>query len=311
MDMRVHEARADDALIVSIYMLRAKLPDDAVPDPDIAIQWREIIAIDYGSLQQDLACFWHIPKWSGKLFSSSLSTLAKAHKTKGGESMTRPFVFINSAMSADGKISSFEHSQVRISGQADKARVDLLRTESDAIMVGVGTVLADDPGLRVKSQNSRLARLIKGRPEDPLRIIADSRARTPPSARVLGQGCIVAVADSAPQKRLDRLYSTKSEIIVCGKERVDLTELFSQLFDRGVKRLMVEGGATLNWSLISLGLVDEIYVYMDAMIIGGENAPTLVDGPGFKEHFPRLTLSCVQRMDEGVLLKWRVPSKPS
>ena len=65
--------------------------------------------------------------------------------------MTRPFVFINSAMSADGKISSFERSQVRISGQADKARVDLLRAESDAVMVGVGTVLADDPGLRVKS----------------------------------------------------------------------------------------------------------------------------------------------------------------
>ena len=171
--------------------------------------------------------------------------------------MTRPFVFINSAMSADGKISSFEHSQVRISGQADKARVDLLRAESDAIMVGVGTVLADDPSLRVKSQSSREARRTKGWPEDPLRIIADSRARTPPSAKILGPGCIVAVTSSAPQERLDRLSSTKSEIIVCGKERVDLTELFSQLFDRGVKRLMVEGGATLNWSLLNLGLVDE------------------------------------------------------
>ena len=225
--------------------------------------------------------------------------------------MTRPFVFINSAMSADGKISSFERCQVRISGQADKARVDLLRAESDAVMVGVGTVLADDPSLRVKSQSSRLARRTKGREEDPLRIIADSRARTPPFAKVLGPECIVAVTDCAPLERMDRLSSTKSEIIVCGKERVDLTQLFTQLFDRGVKRLMVEGGATLNWSLISLGLVDEIYVYIGATIIGGENAPTLVDGPGFKEHFPRLTLSCVERLDEGVLLKWRVPSKPS
>lgn len=225
--------------------------------------------------------------------------------------MTRPFVFINSAMSADGKISSFEHSQVRISGQADKARVDLLRAESDAIMVGVGTVLADDPSLRVKSQSSRQARRMKGWREDPLRIIADSLARTPPSAKILGPGCIVGVTSSAPQQRLERLSSTRSEIIVCGKERVDLAELFSQLFDRGVKRLMVEGGATLNWSLLNLGLVDEIYVYMGAMIIGGENAPTLVDGPGFKEHFPRLTLCSVQRLDEGVLLKWRVPGKPS
>ena len=218
--------------------------------------------------------------------------------------MTRPFVFINSAMSADGKISSFERSQVRISGQMDKARVDLLRAESDAVMVGVGTVLSDDPGLRVKSVSYREARRAKGWPEDPLRIIADSRARTPPSARVLGPGCFVAVTSSAPQERLDRL-SPMCEIIVCGKERVDLTELFSRLFDRGIKRLMVEGGATLNWSLLKLGLVDELYVYMGAILIGGENAPTLADGPGFKEHFPRLTLISVQRLDEGVLLKWK------
>ncbi len=220
--------------------------------------------------------------------------------------MTRPFVFINSAMSADGKISSFERSQVRISGKADKARVDLLRAESDAVMVGVGTVLADDPSLRVKSASSREVRRAKGWPEDPLRIIADSRARTPPSAKVLGPGCLAIVTGSAPQERLDQL-SSKCEIIVCGKEQVDLTELFSRLYDRGVKRIMVEGGATLNWSLLKLGLVDELYVYMGAMLIGGENAPTLVDGPGFKEDFPRLTLSSVQRLDEGVLLKWSLP----
>ena len=67
---------------------------------------------------------------------------------------------------------------------------------------------------------------------------------------------------------------------------------------------MVEGGATLNWSLIELGLVDELYVYMGAMLIGGVNAPTLVDGQGFKNDFPRLTLSSVQLLDKGVLLKW-------
>jgi len=217
--------------------------------------------------------------------------------------LTRPFVFINSAMSADGKISTFERCQVRISGQVDKARVELLRAESDAIMVGVGTVLADDPSLRVKSASSREARRKRGQPEEPLRVVADSRARTPPSAKILGQRCIVAAAGMAPQERLDSL-SSKCEIIVCGKERVDLAELFSRLFDRGVKRLMVEGGATLNWSLLKLGLVDELYVYMGAMLIGGENAPTLVDGQGFKEHFPRLTLCSAQRLDEGVLLKW-------
>jgi 2,5-diamino-6-(ribosylamino)-4(3H)-pyrimidinone 5'-phosphate reductase len=227
------------------------------------------------------------------------------------EALTRPFVFINSAMSADGKISSFERSQVRISGKADLARVDLLRAESDAVMVGVGTVLADDPGLRVKSAELREARREKGWPEDPLRIIADSRARTPPSARVLGPGCMVAVTSSAPQERLERLSLRCEicEIIVCGQERVDLQELFSRLFERGIRRIMVEGGATLNWSLLKLGLVDELYVYMGAMLIGGGNAPTLVDGQGFRADFPRLTLSSVQRLDEGVLLKWTLQSE--
>lgn len=213
-------------------------------------------------------------------------------------------------MSADGKISSFERCQVRISGQEDKARVDLLRAESDGIMVGVGTVLADDPGLRVKSQSYREQRRMKGWPEAPLRVIADSRARTPPSAQGLGPGSILAVSRAADRERLERIASTGSEIMVCGSEKVDLAELFSRLFDKGVRRLMVEGGATLNWSLLSLGLVDEICVYVGAMIIGGANAPTLVDGPGFRDHFPRLALSQVQPLDEGVLLKWRVSGRP-
>ena len=112
--------------------------------------------------------------------------------------MARPFIFINSAMSADGKISSVNRRQVRISGETDLARVDGLRASSDAIMVGVGTVLADDPGLRVKSKDSREARLAQGWPENPLRIVADSRARTPPDAKILGPGCLIAVSQSAP-----------------------------------------------------------------------------------------------------------------
>ena len=217
--------------------------------------------------------------------------------------MARPFIFINSAMSADGKISSVNRRQVRISGQADLARVDGLRASSDAIMVGVGTVLADDPGLRVKSKDFREARLAQGLPENPLRIVADSQARTPIGAKVLGPGCLIAVSQSAPHDRLEQL-SQKCEIIRCGTESVDLAELMAALYDRGIRRLMVEGGARLNWSLIEQGLVDEMYVYIGGMIIGGESAPTLVDGQGFRESFPRLRLDSVERLDEGVLLKW-------
>jgi 2,5-diamino-6-(ribosylamino)-4(3H)-pyrimidinone 5'-phosphate reductase len=219
--------------------------------------------------------------------------------------LQRPFVFINSAMSVDGKISSILHEQVRISGREDMARVDALRAESDAVMVGVGTVLADDPSLRLKSTELKLVRVGKGKSENPLRVVVDSLARMPPDARVMGPGCLLAVSRSAPQDRLAKL-SGRCEIIMCGIERVSLPELMSELIHRGVKRLMVEGGATLNWSMIECGLADELYVYMGAMIIGGKDAPTLVDGLGFPSDFPKLKLISAQRVDDGLLLKWSI-----
>jgi len=73
---------------------------------------------------------------------------------------------------------------------------------------------------------------------------------------------------------------------------------------------MVEGGASLNWSLVSQGLVDEIYVYMGPIFIGGERAPTLLDGEGYRNDFPPLRLAAVERLDEGVLLKWTLAGEP-
>lgn len=219
--------------------------------------------------------------------------------------MDRPFVFINSAVSVDGKISSFLHRQVRISGKEDLTRVDLLRASSDAIMVGIGTVLADDPGLRVKSEQLRKERLERGTYENPLRVVADSLARTPPDAEVLGDGCIIAVSRAAPPERVATL-SDSSKIFVSGVDRVDLVGLMSFLHGIGVKRLMVEGGSTLNWSMISAGLVDEIYVYIGNMLIGGEVAPSMLGGDGFSGNFPKLELISLERLGEGVLLRWRV-----
>ena len=220
--------------------------------------------------------------------------------------MDRPFVFINSAVSADGKISSILYRQVRISGKVDLTRVDELRASSDAIMVGVGTILADDPGLKVKSELLREERLRRGTNENPLRIVADSLARTPTEAEVLGAGCILAVSRAAPPERLTVL-SERCKIFVSGEDRVDLIELMRFLHGIGVKRLMVEGGATLNWSMISAGLVDEIYVYIGNMLIGGEVAPSLVGGAGFSLDFPKLELISLERHGDGVLLRWHVP----
>ncbi len=209
---------------------------------------------------------------------------------------SKPFIFINAAMSADGKISTYERSQVKISSYYDMKRVDELRAESDAIMVGIGTVLADNPGLTVKSLE-----------KNTIRIVVDSMARTPVDAEVItrkGGPTIIAVSKSAPSERVEALRK-KAEVITVGDGRVSLSNLLAELKSRGIEKLMIEGGATLNWSLISEGLVDEIYVYIGNIVIGGKTAPTLVDGIGLKEPM-KLELLSVERMEEGVLVKWRV-----
>lgn len=226
--------------------------------------------------------------------------------------MNRPFTFINSAMSADGKISTKERKQVRISGDIDFDRMDELRSSSDAIMVGVGTVLADDPSLTVKSQSLRDARKNAGLDEDPIRIIVDSKARTPLDADIFKKGAgmrIVAVSSSAPKENVDAL-SEKATIIAAGAEKVDLGLLMSKLSSMGIQRLMVEGGATLNWGLLSNGLVDEVFSFVGNIFIGGNSSPTLVDGDGFLEcDLLPLELISSDAMGEGVLLKWKVLNK--
>jgi 2,5-diamino-6-(ribosylamino)-4(3H)-pyrimidinone 5'-phosphate reductase len=220
----------------------------------------------------------------------------------------RPFVFINAAMSADGKIATIERRQTRISGSLDFDRMDELRATSDAIMVGIGTVLSDNPSLTVKSPQRREKRRVGGRDENPVRIVVDSLARTPIDADIFKKGDgkrMIAISESAPQGRVKEL-AKYAEIITAGETNVELKRLLTELKARGINRLMVEGGATLNWGLISQGLVDEIYTFIGNIIIGGRTAPTLVDGEGCTGGFCRLGLLSCEKLDDGVLVKWKV-----
>jgi 2,5-diamino-6-(ribosylamino)-4(3H)-pyrimidinone 5'-phosphate reductase len=223
--------------------------------------------------------------------------------------MERPFTFINSAMSADGKISTKERKQVRISGQIDFNRMDKLRAGSDAVMVGIGTVLADDPSLTVKSAELKEERIAAGKDENPARVVVDSKARTPVDADIFKKGegkRIILVSESAPADKV-ALLKKQATIVVAGKDSVDLKQAMLELKTQGIDRLMVEGGATLNWGMISNGLVDEIYTFIGNLIIGGKSAPTFTDGEGFTENdILKLELIVADKMEEGVLLKWRV-----
>lgn len=213
--------------------------------------------------------------------------------------MERPTVILNAGMTLDGKISTI-YGDSDISCREDLKRVHDLRSKVDAVMVGIGTVLADDPELTV--------RLVKG--ENPIRIIADSKAKIPLEARVLEDTAhrIVAVARIAPDKNKVILQKRGIQVIVAGMDKVDLNKLLIQLKDRGIEKLLLEGGSTLNWGMLKQGLVDEIQVAIAPKIIGGKGAKTLVGGTGFKRIIDGIDLELMKSeiIGENLLLKYRV-----
>ena len=218
-------------------------------------------------------------------------------------------VVVNAAVSADGKLSSRRREQIAISGSADFDRVDRIRAASDAVLVGIGTVLADDPHLTLDEEDRRVQRLRAGRSGHPARVVVDSRARTPPDARILDDAATtyVLVAETAGEERLATLRDAGAEVIVAGAERVDLASALAELESTGdVDRLMAEGGGEIIFSLFAADLVDELTVFVGSLVIGGRDAPTLADGEGFVDEFPRLDLTGVERLDDGVLLSYEV-----
>ena len=215
-------------------------------------------------------------------------------------------VRVNAATSADGKLSSRRRDQVRISGPEDFARVDAIRADCDALAVGIGTVLADDPHLTVEDPDLRAERRERGAPEHPVRVVIDTRARTPTDARVLDDGSetYLLIGEDAPDDRRAALREAGAHPVVAGTERVDLVAGLDELESRGVDRLLIEGGGELLFSAFEAGIVDELSVFVGPLLVGGRDAPTLADGKGFVETFPELALESVERIDDGVLLTY-------
>ena len=225
--------------------------------------------------------------------------------------MERPFVFINVAMTADGKIDTAARKGAAISSPRDRERVDSLRAGSDAVLVGGRTLLDEDPKLTVKSESLRSERIAQGLPPNPIKVGIVSEANIPIHSKFLREGparVVIFTTNRTSKDRLDPLHSLGADVYVHTGDRVNLTQTMKTLARLGVKRLMVEGGATLNFELLRLGLVDEVNTFIAPMIFGGESAPTLAAGAGFErsEAVP-LKLMDVERWDDGgVLLKYLV-----
>jgi 2,5-diamino-6-(ribosylamino)-4(3H)-pyrimidinone 5'-phosphate reductase len=225
--------------------------------------------------------------------------------------MNRPFVFINVAMTADGKIDTFARKGAAISSQRDKERVDQLRAEADAVMVGGRTLLDEDPKLTVKSEALRAERVARGLAPNPIKVGVVTKADLDLHAKFLHEGnarVVIFTTHQTSNEQLAALRSEGAEVFIHANERVDLAKMLQTLKELGIERLMVEGGATLNFELLRLGLVDEITAYMAPLIFGGASAPTMVAGSGLERSAALpLKLVHVEKWDDGgVLLKYQI-----
>ena len=187
-----------------------------------------------------------------------------------------PFVVLKSAISLDGKIAAYTGHSQWITGQESREYVHELRDCYDAILVGIGTVLVDNPSLTTRLPH-------KGK--NPIRIIIDSRARTPLDAHVVTDGLaqtIIAVTHKAPQDRVNALRACGAEVVVINEKQsgVDLRQLFNTLAMRNITSILIEGGGNINASVLDENLVDKIYWFIAPKIIGGQSARGPVGGQG-------------------------------
>lgn len=208
----------------------------------------------------------------------------------------RPFIHVNCAMSADGKIAGEDRKQVRISSEEDKNRVKELRKKYDAVLVGAGTVLADDPHLTVKGLDYD---------SNPVRIVIDPHGRTPDDALVLDERApTVMITSSDCRKEWDCEETLYFDGKLC------LSEMLETLAEEtGIESILVEGGGDTIASFFREGLVDRYTVFVGGLVIGGRTAPTPAGGDGWvAEGGIRLVLKDSMVLGNGVLLTFE-PAK--
>jgi 2,5-diamino-6-(ribosylamino)-4(3H)-pyrimidinone 5'-phosphate reductase len=144
-------------------------------------------------------------------------------------------------------------------------------------MIGISTVLEDDPMLNVRYSTTGM--------KNPTRIIIDSKARIPLNSRIIDSSnkiqTIIAVTHNASSRKIKEIQKKGAQVLVYGNGKVNLRNLFQQLEKMGLKKIIVEGGGEINWSVLKLGLVNELVVTISPVIIGGRDAKTLVEGKGF------------------------------
>jgi diaminohydroxyphosphoribosylaminopyrimidine deaminase/5-amino-6-(5-phosphoribosylamino)uracil reductase len=217
----------------------------------------------------------------------------------------RPYVVLKTAATLDGHTAARTGDSRWVTGEKARRQVHRMRTWLDAICVGSGTALADDPSLTCRLPNGR----------DPLRVVVDTGLKLPSTAKMLdrssGAGCIVACGPKPAARRRAALEKAGAEVLMLPKGPkggVDLLALLKTLGKRGVISLLLEGGAGLAWGFLSQGLIDEIAYFYAPKLIGGADAPGMIGGAGFAKMAQAVALDKprVRRFGGDFLIQARV-----
>lgn len=184
-----------------------------------------------------------------------------------------PYIVMKYAMTLDGKIAAYTGDSKWVSNKQSRNMVQSLRNDLKGIMVGINTVLKDDPRLTCRIRDGI----------DPIRIVLDTQLKISEKAKVLGSECIIATANTADKAKIKKIKSTGTNIIECpiNQYGVDIEFLLNKLGELNIDSILVEGGGTLNYSILSQGLADKIIAFISPKIIGGRSALTPVEGKGF------------------------------
>lgn len=222
----------------------------------------------------------------------------------------RPFVYVNMAMSADGKITTAAREYPKMTSRRDRDTMDRLRAEADAVLIGAGTLRADHPHLHVRSKEMQKHRSKLGKERGLVKVIVTGSGNVDPESRSLRDpddgGIVIATTDGASHPHLDAL-AKRGQVWRLGASRVDLIRLLNRLKSEGVDRLLVEGGGELNADFFDQDLIDEYNVTLAPTILAGRDAPTPVEGGGFAmKDQRRLKLASMERHEDEIYLRWRV-----
>lgn len=226
-----------------------------------------------------------------------------------------PFVFVNMAMTSDGKIANANRLISSFSSAHDQHRLLLLRSQADAVMAGARTVDLNSINLGPGPAQYRRLRLGRGFAEYNLRIVVSGSGSLDPKAEIFRHRfspIIVLTTERAPARAIRRLRAIADAVRICGKATIDFVHAFRWLREGwGVNRLLCEGGGELNAALFSAGLVDELNLTICPKILGGRHAPTIADGPGAPalSKASQLRLKSMKRVGSELFLVYYVRSR--